>query len=192
MCFFFLPVNTWLVTPSSDFYFFFLITFHHVPFCGLKTMYTQSSHYGKAKKSGESLLEEEARFWKHEVVDQRIGWRSDKPYKFVPSITVVDAWHGCTCIEALGCICTYLWCVCVCGVCVSLVWVSSPSSTGVSESCNSTCWGSDYLSLPGRSGYGWHHSVQPPIWVFTSADFSFLVSNLAMIINVLLTPKVQN
>lgn len=43
-----------------------------------------------------------------------------------------------------ACICIYLACV---HVNSSQAWVSSPSSTSVSESCNPACCRSDYLSL---------------------------------------------
>lgn len=46
------------MTSHSIFNFFSCISFRHVPFCGLKTVYTQSNRYWKEK--GEGLLEEEA------------------------------------------------------------------------------------------------------------------------------------
>lgn len=81
---------------------FFYIVFHHVPFCGLKTMYTQSRRYWK---------EQDGLYWKRRPTggcrqpDQHIGWRSNKSYSVVPSITE-DIWDACTC--ALSSICIYL------------------------------------------------------------------------------------
>lgn len=57
-------------------------------------MYTQSSHYWK---------EQDRVYWKRRPIsksvesDRWIGWRSNKPYTFVPSI-MVDVWDGCTCM----------------------------------------------------------------------------------------------
>lgn len=147
----FFPVNTWLVTPSLIF------SLSSVSITCRSVVWRPSIHkVAITGRKGVSLLEEEARYWKHEggSVDR---WK------------VRQAQHACSvyCSRHMGWSFMHLYILSVC--------MLSPHGSGVRRplplaSLNHViCHVNPVITCHyTQVRFQWHHSIQHPICVFTT------------------------
>lgn len=159
------------MTSHSIFnFFFFFISFRHVPFCGLKTMYTQSSRYGKEK---------ERVYWKRRPVNESMELDQWRRLKVKQTLHICSVHYG----GRMGWLhmhlglyaFVYIWCVCA--------RLSSPPGSGFHHHLQPASLNHVIYHVNAVIAYHyaevrfqWHHSIQHPIWVFKTCQHWLLFS----------------